>query len=85
MSDPKALERLSHKTGALRQELAKVVVGQNAVVEQLLISLLSRGHALLTGVPGLAKTLLVNTIADVLGLSFNRIQFRPSRAICIRN
>ena len=77
MSDPKALERLSHKTGALRQELAKVVVGQNAVVEQLLISLLSRGHALLTGVPGLAKTLMVSSLARVLKLSFKRIQFTP--------
>ena len=77
MSDPKALERLSHKTRALRQELAKVVVGQNAVVEQLLISLLSRGHALLTGVPGLAKTLMVSSLARVLKLSFKRIQFTP--------
>ena len=77
MSDPKSLERLSHKTGALRQELAKVVVGQNAVVEQLLISLLSRGHALLTGVPGLAKTLMVSSLARVLKLSFKRIQFTP--------
>jgi len=77
VSDPKALERLRHKTGALRQELAKVVVGQNAVVEQLLISLLSRGHALLTGVPGLAKTLMVSSLARVLKLSFKRIQFTP--------
>ena len=77
MSDFNSLERLNQKTTALRQELGKVVVGQNTVVEQLLIALLSKGHALLTGVPGLAKTLLVNTISRTLGLSFNRIQFTP--------
>ena len=61
----------------LRNEIAKVIVGQDEIVEQVLISIFSRGHCLLVGVPGLAKTLLVNTIADVLGLSFNRIQFTP--------
>lgn len=77
MSDFNSLERLNQKTTALRQELGKVVVGQNAVVEQLLIALLSKGHALLTGVPGLAKTLMVSSLARVLKLSFKRIQFTP--------
>jgi len=77
VSDFNSLERLNQKTTALRQELGKVVVGQNAVVEQLLIALLSKGHALLTGVPGLAKTLMVSSLARVLKLSFKRIQFTP--------
>jgi MoxR-like ATPase len=62
---------------AMRAEIAKVIVGQDAVVEQLLIALFSRGHCLLVGVPGLAKTLLIKTLADVLDLSFSRIQFTP--------
>jgi MoxR-like ATPase len=61
----------------LRQELAQVVVGQDKIVEELLIALLARGHALLIGVPGLAKTLLVHTLAHLAGLSFGRIQFTP--------
>lgn len=61
----------------LRSEIGKVIVGQHDIIEQVLISIFSRGHCLLVGVPGLAKTLLVNTIAEVLGLSFNRIQFTP--------
>ena len=61
----------------LKQELAKAIVGQNDVVEQLVIALLARGHALLVGVPGLAKTLLIKSLADVLDLSFSRIQFTP--------
>ncbi len=77
MNDMKSLERLGGKIGALRKELAKVVVGQDTVVEQLLIALLTRGHALLTGVPGLAKTLMVSSLAKVLKLSFKRIQFTP--------
>ncbi len=59
------------------KEIAKVIVGQDTVIEQLFISLLSRGHCLLVGVPGLAKTLLIKTLADVLDLNFNRIQFTP--------
>src|SRR6185436_14077597 len=58
-------------------EIGKIIVGQDEVVKDVLISIFSNGHCLLVGVPGLAKTLLVNTIADVLGLSFNRIQFTP--------
>jgi len=61
----------------LKQEIGKVIVGQEDIIDQVLISIFSRGHCLLVGVPGLAKTLLVNTISDVLGLSFNRIQFTP--------
>ncbi len=63
--------------GRMKSEIGKVIVGQEEIIEQVLISIFSRGHCLLVGVPGLAKTLLVNTIADVLGLSFNRIQFTP--------
>ena len=61
----------------LKTEIHKVIVGQEDVVDQVLISIFSRGHCLLIGVPGLAKTLLVNTISDCLGLEFNRVQFTP--------
>jgi MoxR-like ATPase len=63
--------------GAMRGEIGKVIVGQDSVVEHLLVALFSRGHCLLVGVPGLAKTLLIKTLADVLDLSFSRIQFTP--------
>ncbi|MBS1651646.1 MAG: AAA family ATPase [Bacteroidetes bacterium] len=76
-SDVEAIEALVNKNKALTAEIAKVIVGQNDTVKNLLISIFSNGHCLLVGVPGLAKTLLVNTIADALGLSFNRIQFTP--------
>ena len=62
---------------AVKSEIAKVIVGQNEVIEELLIALLARGHCLLIGVPGLAKTLLISTLAEVLHLDFNRIQFTP--------
>ena len=65
------------KVKALKQEISKVIVGQDEVVDALLTSIFSNGHCLLVGVPGLAKTLLVNTISDVLGLNFSRIQFTP--------
>jgi MoxR-like ATPase len=61
----------------LTTEINKVIIGQDEVIKDVLISIFSKGHCLLIGVPGLAKTLLVNTIADVLGLSYNRIQFTP--------
>lgn len=77
MSDVEALKDFVQKYGALKNEIHKVIVGQEDVVEQVLISIFSRGHCLLVGVPGLAKTLLVNTISDSLGLSFNRVQFTP--------
>jgi MoxR-like ATPase len=77
MSDVEAVNQLVRDYKALKNEIHQVIVGQEEVVDQVLISIFSRGHALLVGVPGLAKTLLVNTIAQTLGLSFNRIQFTP--------
>jgi MoxR-like ATPase len=77
MSEVKELDSFVGKYQQLKQEIHKVIIGQDEVVDQVLISVFSRGHCLLVGVPGLAKTLLVNTIADTLGLSFNRIQFTP--------
>lgn len=77
MSDVRAIHNLVEKHTALRQEIAKVIVGQHEVVDQILISIYSGGHSLLIGVPGLAKTLMVNTIAQTLGLDFKRIQFTP--------
>ena len=77
MSDVAAVKELVEKKDALKKEIAKIIVGQDAVVNQILISIFSGGHALLVGVPGLAKTLLVNTIAQALGLQFKRIQFTP--------
>ena len=76
-NDVEAVQSLQKSYTAIRSEIAKVIVGQDAIVEQLLISLVARGHCLLVGVPGLAKTLLVRTLAQVLDLSFNRIQFTP--------
>ncbi|MCD6069067.1 MAG: putative ATPase 3 [Bacteroidetes bacterium] len=76
-SDVEAIDNFVLKYKELNSEIAKVIVGQEETVKNVLISIFSRGHCLLVGVPGLAKTLLVNTIADVLGLSFNRIQFTP--------
>ena len=72
-----AIERLQRAHRELKAEIGKVIVGQQDVVDQLLIALFCRGHAVLVGVPGLAKTLLINTLARSLGLSFNRIQFTP--------
>jgi MoxR-like ATPase len=75
--DTESASALRDAYGALRAEIAKVIVGQEMVVEQLLIALLARGHCLLIGVPGLAKTLLIRTLAQVLDLKFSRIQFTP--------
>jgi MoxR-like ATPase len=72
-----AVEKLQQGYHNMRAELGKVIVGQDAVIEELLIALFCKGHALLVGVPGLAKTLLISTLAKTLGLSFNRIQFTP--------
>lgn len=77
MSDVTAVENLVDKHRLLKKEIAKVIVGQEEVVDQILLSIFSGGHALLIGVPGLAKTLMVNTIAQALGLNFKRIQFTP--------
>jgi MoxR-like ATPase len=77
MSDVTAINQLVIKYNELKNEIKKVIVGQDEIVEQVLISVFSGGHALLIGVPGLAKTLLVHTVADALGLNFKRIQFTP--------
>jgi MoxR-like ATPase len=77
MSDVASVNQLVAHYKALKNEIHQVIIGQDDVVDQVLISIFSRGHVLLVGVPGLAKTLLVNTIAQTLGLSFNRIQFTP--------
>lgn len=76
-TDVEAVEAFVSKYKQLHKEIAKVIVGQEQVVNEVLIGIFSKGHCLLVGVPGLAKTLLINTIADALGLSFNRIQFTP--------
>jgi len=76
-SDIEAVENLRSVYEKIRVEIGKVIVGQDKVIEQLLISLLSSGHSLLVGVPGLAKTLMISTLARVLNLKFNRIQFTP--------
>jgi MoxR-like ATPase len=77
MSDVAAIENLVKKHQELKQEIAKVIVGQDDVMDQILLAIFSGGHALLIGVPGLAKTLMVNTISKALGLDFKRIQFTP--------
>jgi MoxR-like ATPase len=77
MSEIAAIDELVQKYNQLKKEIHKIIIGQDDVVEQVLISIFSKGHCLLVGVPGLAKTLLVNTISDSLGLSGNRIQFTP--------
>jgi MoxR-like ATPase len=76
-SDVEAVDAFVVKYKSLNAEIGKIIIGQEDVVRDVLISIFSKGHCLLVGVPGLAKTLLVNTIADVLGLSYNRIQFTP--------
>ena len=77
MSDVAAIQNLVLKQKALKEEIAKIIVGQDEVVNQIVLSIFSGGHALLVGVPGLAKTLMVNTISQALGLDFKRIQFTP--------
>ncbi len=77
MSDVTAVQNLVAKHQDLKREIAKIIVGQDAVIEQILLSIYTGGHSLLIGVPGLAKTLMVNTIAQTLGLDFKRIQFTP--------
>ena len=77
MSDTQNLDQFVNDFNNLKKEIHKVIIGQDDVVNQVLISMFSKGHCLLVGVPGLAKTLLVNSIAKTLGLGFNRIQFTP--------
>jgi MoxR-like ATPase len=76
-SDVEAVDAFGAKYRELSKEIGKVIVGQEKILENVLISIFGRGHCLLIGVPGLAKTLLVNTISQTLGLSYNRIQFTP--------
>jgi MoxR-like ATPase len=76
-SEVEAVDALSSSYRDIRKEIAKVIIGQDDVVKAVLISIFSNGHCLLVGVPGLAKTLLVQTVARVLDLSYNRIQFTP--------
>ena len=76
-NDVAQLERLAAAVGTLRRQVAQRIVGQDEVVSGVLTALLAGGHSLLIGVPGLAKTLLVSTIAEALDLSFNRVQFTP--------
>ncbi len=76
-SDVQLVEQLAGTVQSVKKEIAKVIIGQDEIIEHLLLSLLSRGHCLLVGVPGLAKTLIIKTLADVLDLKFNRIQFTP--------
>src|ERR671932_342784 len=80
LDDPEhvaAVAEVAQQRQAILREIKKVIVGQDQVIEELLIALLARGHCLLVGVPGLAKTLLISTLANVLHLRFNRIQFTP--------
>ena len=76
-NDVEAVDALKNKIDLLQAEIKKRIYGQDEIIKQVLISLFSRGHCLLIGVPGLAKTLLVNTISEVLGLKYSRIQFTP--------
>ena len=76
-SDLQAVERLGEGYRKITAELGKVIIGQKAVIEELLIAMFAGGHCLLVGVPGLAKTLMIRTLADALNLSFNRVQFTP--------
>lgn len=76
-TDVEALDQLKVQFATLKDEIAKVIVGQDQVIEELILSIFCKGHVLLVGVPGLAKTLLVKTISEALGLNFSRIQFTP--------
>ncbi len=76
-TDVEAVDAFGLKYKELTNEIGKVIVGHQSIVEDVLISIFSRGHCLLIGVPGLAKTLLVNTVSQTLGLSYNRVQFTP--------
>ncbi|MFP6770513.1 MAG: AAA family ATPase, partial [Planctomycetaceae bacterium] len=75
--DRQAITELSNAYGRMREEIGKTIVGQHEIVDQLLVSLFSGGHCLLEGVPGLAKTLMVRSLAQAINLSFRRIQFTP--------
>src|SRR5438874_13303226 len=76
-TEQKAVEQLTASRAQIQSELAKVIIGQREVIEEILIALLAGGHCLITGAPGLAKTLLVKSIAQIFHLKFQRIQFTP--------
>ena len=76
-ADLEAVRRLKEAHAEIRKEMSRTIVGQDKVIDELLISMFARGHCLLVGVPGLAKTLMIHSLADALSLSFNRIQFTP--------
>src|SRR5436309_14080875 len=76
-NDLEAIKRVQNAFTEIKRQLSKVIVGQDHVIEELLIALFSRGHCMLEGVPGLAKTLMISTLAKCLSLSFSRIQFTP--------
>lgn len=77
LKDVKLVEQLNETIKSIKSEIGKVIIGQDEIIDQLLISILARGHCLLVGVPGLAKTLLIKTLSEVLDLKFSRIQFTP--------
>lgn len=77
LKDVQLVEKLNNSISDVKNEIGKVIVGQHEIIDSLLVALLAKGHCLLVGVPGLAKTLLIRTLADVLNLNFNRIQFTP--------
>ncbi|MGQ9799025.1 MAG: AAA family ATPase [Ignavibacterium sp.] len=76
-NDVELVQQLNKKISEVKSEIAKVIVGQDEIIDQLIIALMSKGHCLLVGVPGLAKTLLIKTLAEVMDLKFSRIQFTP--------
>src|SRR5436309_10279758 len=75
--DLRAVEEIARARSEIKTEVEKRIIGQHAVIDQLLTALFARGHCLFVGVPGLAKTMLISTLADVLNLSFSRVQFTP--------
>jgi len=75
--DVQAVHKLNEAYQRITTEISKVIVGQHHVIEELMVALFARGHCLLVGVPGLAKTLLIHTLSDALSLKFSRIQFTP--------
>src|ERR1043166_8226068 len=76
-TDLEAMRKLKTAFDSIKQQLTRVIVGQDVVIEELLIALFSRGHCILEGVPGLAKTLMISTLSRCLSLDFSRIQFTP--------
>ena len=77
VDEVKFVDNINEKVRSIKSEIAKVIIGQEEIIDQLLIALISKGHCLLVGVPGLAKTLLIRTLAEVIDLKFSRIQFTP--------